>query len=253
MGLDLTVTHRKLSLDSPADSITGWYTKSFSESNIDMHTESKNASPRQLPAGLFVRHDHAGRTPDPVWEGDEIQKGSDFYEIKTVLPADIADSFLWRDCGLVHLPFHGKTYPTTTPSVKDARYNTKDYWDEYLSAANLQNYGYIVCYSDPDYPLTRVFNDKNIALIFTVDYPNSKPLLDSDLVPSHYEEAVTTHVFALDTELAWLGEHELRRIVAENPEGSQRGLETLRPVVHEMGSTKIYDIPVVMNYVRDIT
>ena len=251
MGLDLSVTHRPLSLGSQ-DSTTGWYDKNFSSETIDMFIQSKNATPRQLPSGLFVGYEHAGRTPDPVWEGDEIQKGSDFYEIKTVLPADIANSFLWRDCSLTYLPFHGKTHSTTTPTVKDARWLTKDYWDDYLDSDNLQTTAWIVCYSDAPYPLTRVFNDKSMDLIFTVDYPKSRGRSDATGAYGYMED-VTTHVWSLDTKLGWLGEHELRRIVEENPAGSRRDLDTLTPVVHELGSTKLYDIPVVMNYWRRIT
>lgn len=251
MGLNLNVTHRKLSLDSPADAITGWYAKSYSESTIKMYVEGKGAIRSHLPIGTFVRKNFLGMCVAPVWEGDEIEMPTgEFYEVATVTEVPIADSFSHRNCDLVYLPLHGKTYVTTAPSVDDARYLTKDYLDDYVSDSNLQNYNWLVCYSEPEYPLTRVFSDKNMAIIFTIDTPTTTPDLDTDLEPFAYNEKVPIHIVTLDTELGWLAEQELREVVAAHPLGSQRSIESLTRRIHHLGSTTLYDRTVSLNYTR---
>jgi hypothetical protein len=252
MGLDLTVTHRKLSLDSPPDAVTGWYPKSYTESTIDMYIQDRGASVNYLPAGWYPRLDAGGMTVDPVWEGDEIETLSGkFYEIKTIKEVNIADSFLWRLCDMIHLPLHGLTYPTTAPSVADARYNTKDYWETYIDDDELQGFSWIVCYESHDFPFIRVFKDKNIAIIFAISQPTTTPDIDSDLTTIGYNESVPTHILTLDTELESLAEQELRRIIREHPLGSIRTLDQKTSTIHNLGSTQIFDTTFTLNYWRD--
>jgi hypothetical protein len=148
---------------------------------------------------------------------------------------------------------HDLSYTSTSPSVDDARYRTKDYWDTYIDSDNLNNHPYLVCYAHPDYPLTHVFNTKGRHIIFAIDTPRSTALKQADQTAYGYMEHVPTHILTLDTELNHLAEAELRTITEDNPFGSQRNFETRGSTIHNYGSTIIYDTEVVLQYVRDTT
>jgi len=237
MTLTFDVSHHKLVLGT-RDSTTGWYTISYEEPvTIQAIIQDRGATTRYLPAGVYVKQDALMMTADPVWIGDKIEQSpTRFYEVKTVAEVMFLDSFVRRDCDLTLLPLHGLEYETTAPTVKDARWLTKDYWDDYLDSDNLQNHSFIVCYSDPPYPLVRVFKDKNVAIIFTVETSRTTPLIGTDLTPYNYREHVNTHVVTLDTKLNHLGQAELRRVIENHPLGSQRTFTSSEPHIHYLGS-----------------
>lgn len=248
------VTHRELQLGT-RDSVTGWYEKHYVESTIEMVFEKRGATVMNLSGGGYVRVDEIGRTADVVEEWDEIYRPNGrYYEVHAVEPVyGPADNFMWRECGLVYLPLHDRTYTSLTPSVEDARYRTKVYWDTYISLSNLNSHPFIVCYSDPNYPIVKVYQTKGIDIIFAVSQPNSTPMLQHDQTPYGYEEHVPTHVLTLDTQLQWLAEAELRRIVEAYPQGSHRSLERRSARNIQLGSTALYDTEFILNYKRDTT
>lgn len=254
MPLSFNVTRRELELGT-ADSVTGWYARNWTESTIEMIIVDRGGTQIALPAGAYVRLDALGMSADPVVEGDEIETDDGrVYEVKAIKEVwGPGDNFVRRDCDMVKLPLHGLTYTDTTPSVEDARYRTKDYWDTYIVLANLNDHPFIVAYADPDYPLLRVFKTKEIDIVFAVGQPNSTPLLGHTQAAYGYEEHVPTHVQTLDTQLQWLAEAELRRITETYPEGSQRSLE--RRATHDrwLGSTRLYDTEFILSYRRDKT
>jgi len=253
MTLNFLVTRHKLTLGT-ADSTTGWYEKLWTDSTIEMVIVPQGATSMAVAAGVYVRLDAVGLTADVVEEGDQTETESGlFYEVKTVKPYWRGDSFSHNECDLTLLPLHGLEYETTAPTVKDARWLTKDYWEDYLDSDNLQNHSWIVCYSDAPYPLVRVFKDKGVDIIFTVSQPVTEADVGHDLTPVGYNEHVPTHVVTLDTKLQWLAEAELRRIVEENPLGSIRTLERKSTVTHNLGSTQLFDTEFTLNYWRDTT
>lgn len=104
--LSLDVTRRKLTLGSP-DSVTGWYSKSYTESTIEMMIIPRAASDIASAAGVYVRLDAVGLTCDGVDIGDEIKTASNvYYEVKATKEHWVADSFMYRECDLVQLPLH---------------------------------------------------------------------------------------------------------------------------------------------------
>lgn len=254
MSLSFDVTRRRLQLGS-RDSVTGWYEKHYSESTIEMIFDQGAATVMKLAGGAYVRVDKIGRTADPVEEWDEIKtQAGRYFEVHAVERVyGPADNFMWRQCGLVYLPMHDLSYSDVTPTVEDARSRTKTYWDTYIDSSKLNSHPFIVCYSDPDYPITRVFKTKGVHIIFTVSQPNSTALPGHDRTPYGYEEHVPTHVYTLATQLQWLAEAELRRITETYPEGSQRSLE--RQATHDrwLGGTRLYDTEFVLNYRRGPT
>lgn len=131
--------------------------------------------------------------------------------------------------------------------------------DTYVLTASSSQVTFIVAYADPDYPLVRVFNDKDVDLVFCVGDPNSKVLLDSDHYPIGYDEAVPITTFCIDktgitgTKLKWKAEAELRRVCETDPEGSLRNLERIGDHDKDLGSTILHSREFTMNYKRDMT
>jgi len=261
MTLSFDVTRHKLVLGPDRNGTTGWYDVSYTESTIEAIIQDRGATTRYLPAGVHVSLDGLMMTADPVVEGDQIEHSATrFYEVKTVKEVNWLDSFVRRDCDLTLLPAHDLSYDVTAPSAADliadpnlywdARLHTRAYWIKYLDDDNLQNFSWITCYSDPPYPLIRVFKDKFIDLIFTVSQATTIPLMGTEPEPYGYEEHVPTHVVTLDTKLIDLCELELRRIIKDYPEGSRRTLDRRTSTVIQVGSTPIYDTEFILNYRR---
>lgn len=152
--------------------------------------------------------------------------------------------------------------------VEDARYRTKVYLTHATKGINPSNLTkddastlakYIVAYGNPDYPITRVFKDKRIDVIFSLGEPDSEPMLNFDQTPYGYEEHVPITTFCIDktgitgTKLKWKAEAELRRITETYPTGSQRALERRGDNDQRLGSTILYSTQFILNYRRDTT
>lgn len=256
--LDVEVTRRKLGLSAARDTVTGWYTKEFTPSTIEMLIMPRTSSFVSAVFGTYARTDFIGFTQDGVVIGDEVLLGSNYYEVKSTRPQRIADSFSHREVDMTFLPLHELSYDPAAPSVNDARYNTKDYLETRITDSNMQTTGgrnlrWIACYSNPDYPLLRVFIDKRMEIIFTIDTPDSEPKMNYDQTPYGYKERVPIHIVTLDTEVNHLAETELRNVTESYPTGSQRGLERRGTTVHNYGSTQVFDTEFVLNYSRGTT
>lgn len=252
------VTHRRLQLDSPRDSTTGWWTKSFHEETVEMPIIQKGTAHSLLPPGTYVRTDALGLTADPVVEGDEILANDTYYEVEGVRSHYFLDNFSYRECDLTLLPLKHLTGGTYTDStVEDARYRNKVYLETWLNVAALPNY--IVAYGFPDYPLVRVFKDKGVDLVFSIGEPESEPLLGHDKYAYGYKERVPITTFCIDktgisgTKLKWRAEAELRRITETYPLGSLRTLEKIRDNDQNLGSTILYSREFTLNYQRNKT
>lgn len=103
--VSFNVTRRQLSLGD-ADATTGWYVKEWTESTIEMVIQPRGGVNIGLPPGIFARLDAVGLTAAPVLVAEEIEDAGVFYEVKTVKPYSIGDSFMYRECQLTELPFH---------------------------------------------------------------------------------------------------------------------------------------------------
>lgn len=256
--LNLEVTRRRLRLGT-ADSTTGWYAKSWNTSTIEMLIIPRAARELAMAAGVAVRTDAMGLTCDGVLHGDEILTSAGvYYEVKGIRDHWVADSFMYREVDLTLLPTKNLSYSPASPTVNDARYNTKDYLETRITDSNMQdengrNLRWIACYSNPDYPWLRVFTDKHMEIIFTIDSPDSTALMQGDQTPYGYEERVPIHIVTLDTEVNHLAEVELREITKEYSTGSQRALERRGQTVHNYGSTQVYDTEFLLNYRRGTT
>jgi len=141
---------------------------------------------------------------------------------------------------------------------QDARQRTKVYLDTYLlnSAITKDNDSsqatFIVAFSYPDYPMERVFLDKNVDLIFSVGTPTTTALP----VGIGYDEAVPIEIITIDktditgNKLRWKAEAELRRVVETYPTGSLRSLDRMEDNEQRLGSTTLYSAKYILRYKR---
>ncbi len=152
--------------------------------------------------------------------------------------------------------------------VYTAQKNTKTWLDTYLTAANmLEDNGstqatFIVAYDLPDYPLSRVFIDKNVDIAFSVGQAQMKPITDSDHFAMGYREEVPIKIYVLDktglTAIKLLAqvEAEIRRVDETYPvvvPGSLRRWGQTTPKPELIGGTWFWMIEYVLDYRRDLT
>jgi hypothetical protein len=150
--------------------------------------------------------------------------------------------------------------------VEDARRRTRIYLKEYLDGSALTDdvgeneVKYIVVYGDPGYPVTKVFGEpKNVTVVFTVEEPESSPLVDFDGSIYGYDESLPIKISCIDkqgvtaTKLKWKAEEELRRILEGYPFGSFRSLTRRSGSASYFGASVFYETTWVLHYSRDTT
>jgi hypothetical protein len=255
--MNLQVTRQKLTLGT-RDSVTGWYTKSFVDTTVEMIIIAKGSTNSLLPPGTYVRTDALGLTTDGFLEGDQILADNTYYEVKATREHTVGDSFYYRECDLTLLPLENLTGATYTEStVEDARYRNKVYLETWLSSTALPNY--IVAYGEPDYPLIRVFKEKGVDLVYSLGEHTSDTVIDSDHYPFGYKEHVPITTLCINkiniagTKLMHQAETELRRVAETYPLGSLRALGARRPQTKRLGSLTLYSAEYMMEYQRDST
>lgn len=261
------MTRRELQLGA-ADTVTGWYAKSYAETTIEMAVIPRAMRSIALAAGFYPHYEVSGFHLDPVSEGDEVKDSfGNYYEVELIQPIPVGDSLVYYESNLTRLPIHYDmpiTYGTGA-TVEDPRHRTKDYLDTYLLATHLlKNDGttqatFAVCWADPPYPVKTVFVTKGIDLIYSVGRGTSSPLLGGDKYAYGYKEKVPITIQTIDKtgisgdNLMWQGEAELRRVVETYPLGSLRNLETMNSKTQSLGSATLYSVECTLNYQRDLT
>ena len=99
------VTRRKLVLSPTRDSTTGWRKQlDRTESTIEGVLIPRVAQHLALSAGTYVKLDALFFTADGLEVGDEIKTANNvYYEVKTVKPHPLGDTFYFRECQLTEL------------------------------------------------------------------------------------------------------------------------------------------------------
>jgi len=147
-------------------------------------------------------------------------------------------------------------------SSQDARQRTKVYLETYILDANitkdddLTQATWTVFFGFPDYPLSRIFKDKAVDLVFCVDTATSKSMRDFRQYPYAYDEVVPIEIFAVDktgitgTKLRWKAEAELRRITEAYPLASIRWIVRGQENQKNLGSQTLYSVKYELGYIR---
>jgi len=104
-GWSSTLTRNALSLGAQ-DAETGWYAKSYAQSNIEMYVITKATQYLVLKTGIFISYDGQGYTKDTVKEGDILNAGPDNeqYLVISVCDRNILSQFRYNEVGLIVLP-----------------------------------------------------------------------------------------------------------------------------------------------------
>jgi len=147
-------------------------------------------------------------------------------------------------------------------SSQDARQRTKVYLETYILDANitkdndLTQATWKVFFGFPDYPLSRIFKDKAVDLVFCVDTATSKSMRDFRQYPYAYDEVVPIEIFAVDktgitgTKLRWKAEAELRRITEAYPLANIRWVTRVGDNEKKLGSQTLYSVKYELGYIR---
>jgi hypothetical protein len=121
---------------------------------------------------------------------------------------------------------------------------------------NLTQAAWISAFGLPDYPLSRVFKDKAVDVIFSVGTASAKAMRDFRQYPYAYEEIVPIEIFAVDktgitgTKLRWKAEAELRRITEAYPLASIRWVTRVTDNEKKLGSQTLYSVKYELGYIR---
>jgi len=113
-----------------------------------------------------------------------------------------------------------------------------------------------VFFGFPDYPLSRIFKDKAVDLVFCVDTATSKSMRDFRQYPYAYDEVVPIEIFAVDktgitgTKLRWKAEAELRRITEAYPLASIRWIVRGQENQKNLGSQTLFSVKYELGYIR---
>ena len=146
----------------------------------------------------------------------------------------------------------------------DARERTITWITTYDTPANITKdddvteASYILQYSNPPYPLSRIYFDpKNVDLTFTTDEPTTEAIVDWDGYTIGYNEKVPIHINCptkqgiTGNKLLWKAQAELRRIFETYPLGSYRGFSVGSPYTQKLGLFTLYGVTVTVSYERD--
>lgn len=147
--------------------------------------------------------------------------------------------------------------------VDDARYRQRVFLATYLSAVAITMdddataASYITCFSDPPYSLRRVFFDKDIMALFSVEPMRVSPRFGFNHKVYAYDEMVPITVCTMDkigvtaVKLQNKCAQELRRIFEANPEGSLRGIDSVEHTPIDMGGWFLHDAKHTIRYRRE--
>jgi len=149
--------------------------------------------------------------------------------------------------------------------VDTAQNRTKVWLDTYWLPANITKDDgstlatTISAFDWPDYPIARLFLDKNIDGAVSVGQASGKVLVDSDQYPVAYDESIPITLCTIDkpgttgVKLLALMEAELRRVGEQYPLGSLRRLTGSTPKTSRVGSYFLFSIEYSLGYRRDLT
>lgn len=154
--------------------------------------------------------------------------------------------------------------------VDTAQKRTKVWLDLYWLPANILKDDaatlatVITAFDWPDYPITRLFLDKNVDGAVSIGQASSKVLVDTDHYPAAYDESVPITLCTIDkpgvtgVKLLGLMEAELRRIgeiypVVAGVPASLRRITGTVPKTQRLGSFFLFSIEYSLGYKRDLT
>jgi hypothetical protein len=242
--------------------ITGWYIPHYNLSTIKMIIYPKGTNISNIEAGQITRYNNTGLTSAVVAEGDQItNKFNEVFQIIAVDAYQLGDNFDHYNCQLETLPLENlisNPYSLYAYSVaisaESATYRTKVWLETFLVNTYLPSF--IVGYAYPSaYPLTRVFKDEAVDLIFSISSPDSTATFQGDKSYYGFEETIPITISAVDKDVKGQviidqAESELRRLCDEHVYGSIRLMKLSKPKTVRQGIFTIYSSDFSITYRR---
>jgi hypothetical protein len=238
------------------NTITGWYSRTYTESTVDMVFLRELPTRFPLPAGVEVRGEIPVAHIQPMEPTDEIKRSVTYYEVVSTSPVKLGNSLICYMSQLHELPYHTDTRPTPTVDPGDIRYDIRVMMDAYITDGNITEddgttqASWVSMFERDDLRLTQVFLTKNVDVVFTVGEADS---ITSQLGVAFLGKYPIT-AFAVDKEgltattVNDKAVKEIRKIFKENPVGSMRGYSEERAEPHVLGSTTIWSKRVLIDY-----
>jgi hypothetical protein len=207
-------TLQTLTLGATADSITGHYPVTYTDSTIYGNLSFKGQSAVSTSAGYYNRYEYVFVTASTILEGDRVEDvDGTVYEIKQVTQykssrTDFA--FYWKICGCVKVDFavqpatSGIWHVDSTAEKTDVRYRWKVWIASNLTASTItKDNGSTTalthtCFENKHLPLTQIFLTKAIAALATINIADSKPLLTKDKSTYGYDETAEITIHAVN-------------------------------------------------------
>jgi len=102
-GLTFNITKREL-LYGNRDGVTGWFSKTFNESTIEMIIIEQSNQQFALKIGTYVKLDALGFSKETLKEADQVKYGDVFYEVKSIRTRKVGDKLAFYEYDLTKLP-----------------------------------------------------------------------------------------------------------------------------------------------------
>jgi hypothetical protein len=269
-------TLQTLTLGGTADTITGHYPATYTNSTIYGNLSPKGVAAINTGVGYYGKYDYVFVTASAVLEGNRIlDAGSVTYEVKQVqsYPSSRSDFvFNWTVCGCIKVDFAVEpatsgTWHLDSQAVKtDPRNRIKVTIDTYLTANNIEkdngstDASTLTCFDGIPYPITRLFLTKAHDAVAVISRGTST-VLYTDWVFGHkpygFEEEVKIELYAVNkvgitaSNLLEQFEQEIRRIfTVYDPYANVRDLEAIAPSMIDLGYGFLYHTAITIKYKR---
>lgn len=207
------VTKRTLTLGA-VDATTGWYSKSFTEDSTDqeMIILRKGEYSNFGGCGFFATYDYTGFSLEPYKPYDELSQSFEgvtrYFRVLNVDPQAVGTDLVYYKYNLAEISLHAdqpSTSGTWNTTQNDPRERTKTWLEAYLSDAailkddNATQADWICQFAFPEYNIDRIFDDKTIDLIVSVEALDGIALyLHSGANIYAFKENIRIHFNAVD-------------------------------------------------------
>jgi hypothetical protein len=260
-----SVTRRALSFGAQ-DSITGWFSKVYTDTTIKGSMQPQGASVSFLPCGNYAKYPHTFFTEYVVHEGDQIVDADlAVYELNTVVKWSWNNKFSHYQCEAVKQDYANRdatsgTWHLDSDSLTtDPRSRHKVYLDTYLTPANISG-DYLTCFDGADYPSKYLFLATlgvDTDAVISIGKEAATPLLDYNHKAYAFVESALINIYAVNkvgitaTNLVEQIEQEIRHVITDHPIGSIRSIQATKHTPIDLGNkTYLWNTTVTIKYTR---
>jgi hypothetical protein len=222
-----SVTRRALSFGAQ-DSITGWFSKVYTDTTIKGSMQPQGASVSFLPCGNYAKYPHTFFTEYVVHEGDQIVDADlAVYELNTVVKWSWNNKFSHYQCEAVKQDYANRNATSGTwhldadSLTTDPRSRTKKYFETYTLTGD-----YILQFDGVDYAIKYLFNPVlgvDTDFLVSCGQEPATALYTDKGYPYAFIEHPTVNLYAVNKSgvtaprILEQAEQEIRHILTDHP------------------------------------